>query len=211
MTTDNKNAIVKSAKAELMPCSQVLTQHLQRLTDKNQMQVMAEIKNELRPYSAGGIVKIDKCLDEGTQLSVWSAQHDKSYTAKMIVLLITDLVNSINIARPMSEYQITQLAIDIVNELWWARMEEIAAVLEGMKRGNYQKIYERLDAQIFWSAWEVYMEDRMERVEERQQNKQYKDPTITQKDNDTRDAGRAVKFGVALGNLSEQLKDHFKK
>ena len=72
---------------------------------------------------------------------------------KLLVLMLEDLVNYFNVQRPMNEDQIADLAIEILEEMRDIRFEEIVAFIEGIKREEYGKIYERFDAPTFWKFY----------------------------------------------------------
>lgn len=80
---------------------------------------------------------------------------------KVLVLLLEDLVNYFNVSRPMNMNQIEELAVEILEEMKDLRFEEIVAFIEGIKREEYGKIYERFDAPMFWKFyWGENAEDR---------------------------------------------------
>lgn len=72
---------------------------------------------------------------------------------KLLVLMLEDLVNYFNVQRPMNEDQIADLAIEILEEMRDITFEEIVAFIEGIKREEYGKIYERFDAPTFWKFY----------------------------------------------------------
>jgi len=162
---------------------------------------VAELFNQIKPLARRGIVDIDKCLDEGTQVSVWNANHGKEVTAGLLVIFISDLVNAYNVSRPMTQAQIMDLAVDMTNDLWQFRIEEIGAFFQAMKRGAYGKIYERLDPPMIWECWGVYELERAEVVETRRGRQVFKDPTLTQIDRESKEAGRLEYTGVRLGEI----------
>lgn len=153
---------------------------------------------EIKELARGGVVDINKCLDHGTQISVWNAHNGKPTTAKFLILLISDMVNTFNVNRPMTPDQISNLAIDMTNDLWEYRFEELAAFFEAVKRGSYVKIYERLDSSIIWEAWDKYLDERFEVIEARRNSQIFKDPTITPRDGDTKLAGKMEEIGQRL-------------
>lgn len=159
-----------------------------------------------KEYATGGVVDIEKLLDEGTEAAVWSARLGKGTVIKLLILLISDLRNSFNVARPMTEAQIIELAEDFVNDLWFIKFEEFPAFFEGVKRGNIGKVYERLDGPLIWEFWDIYAAKRMEVIESRQASKMFRD-TGSEKSEDTKRAGKLESFGSSLKQLSENLKN----
>lgn len=74
-------------------------------------------------------------------------------TLKLFVLMLEDLVNYFNVSRPMNEDQIAELAVEMIEEMRDLTFEEIVAFIEGIKREEYGKIYERFDAPTFWKFY----------------------------------------------------------
>ena len=61
----------------------------------------------------------------------------------------------------MGEGQIAELAIEMVEEMRDLTFEEIFVFIEGIKREEYGKIYERFDAPTFWKFyWGENEEDK---------------------------------------------------
>lgn len=72
---------------------------------------------------------------------------------KLLIVMLEDLVNYFNVQRPMNMNQIEDLAIEILEEMRDLRFEEIVVFIEGIKREEYGKIYERFDAPTFWKFY----------------------------------------------------------
>lgn len=181
----------------MSPCSQKLIENIPRLQDFKSI-----IKKE---YAAGGIVNIEKILTEGTETAVWSANLGKGAVIKLMVLLIADLRNSFNVARPMTESQIVELAEDFVNDLWYIKFEEFPAFFEGVRRGAIGKVYERLDGPLIWEFWDIYAAKRLEVIESRQAAKMFLDPAREKDDEDKR-GGKVERFADALNQIKQNLK-----
>lgn len=111
-----------------------------------------------------------------TQLSQWKRQYGVDKVTEIIFFLIEDLNNYFNVSRPMNTTQMANLAIEFTQELWWARMEEIIAFLEGVKKQRYGKVYERLDPAYIWEMWDKYQTDREDYCEAHQTRFKQYDP-----------------------------------
>ena len=101
----------------------------------------------------------------------------------------------------MNPTQVANLAIDIVNELWWARMEEIVAFFEAVKKQTFGKIYERIDPAFVWELWDAYCEQRTLHCEHHEGRFRQYDPRP--------DEGSGVGLdGIAgaIGNIKEKAK-----
>lgn len=113
------------------------------------------------------MVNVDKVLDEGTAIAVIRAHQGPEYVAAIIVIFLSDLVNTFNVSRPMTPQQIGDLAAEMTTDLWWVRLEELLAFFHAVKRGRYGDVYERIDAPTIWKCWEKYLDHRTEVVEVR--------------------------------------------
>lgn len=113
---------------------------------------------------------------ETTQLSQWKKHYGVDKITEIIFFLIEDLNNYFNVSRPMNTTQMANLAIEFMEELWWARMEEIVAFFEAIKKQRYGKIYERLDPAYIWEMWDKYNEERTEHCERHQSRFKQYDP-----------------------------------
>jgi hypothetical protein len=163
-----------------------------------------------REYAPGGVVNIEKLLSEGTETAVWSARLGKGTVIKFLILLISDLRNAFNVSRPMNESQITELAEDFVNDLWFVKFEEFPAFFEGIKKGTIGKVYERLDGPLIWEFWDIYAAKRAEVIELRQNALSFRDPGKEKSIEDKRE-GKIERLGDAFAQLRENLKDQTKK
>ena len=109
------------------------------------------IKQELVP---SGNPNYEVLLGRDTiQMSSLRKMIGDANLAKLIIILIEDLVNFFNVQRPMNEDQITDLAFDLMNEMRYHRFEEIIAFFEGIKKGKYGNVYERFDASLIWEMF----------------------------------------------------------
>lgn len=111
-----------------------------------------------------------------TQLSQWKREYGEDKITEIIFFLIEDLNNYFNVSRPMTTSQMASLSIEFTQELWWARMEEIVAFFEAVKKQRYGKVYERLDPAYIWEMWEKYNEERTEHCTQHESRFKQYDP-----------------------------------
>lgn len=122
---------------------------------KNKIESKIELTNKKKELMVGGKPNFEMIFQEGnsTGLVVLKNAIGMNQLVKLLFLLIEDLVNYFNVQRPMNEDQMTELAIEMVEEMRDLRFEEIVAFIEGIKRQEYGKIYERFDAPTFWKMY----------------------------------------------------------
>lgn len=96
-----------------------------------------------------------------TSLIIMRNEIGQANLNKILVLLLEDLVNYFNVQRPMNNDQILDLSLDIMRDMRDLTFEEIVAFIEGIKKEEYGKIYERFDASMFWKFyWGENPDDR---------------------------------------------------
>ena len=194
MKKKNEGTEVKNSTPEDLnpPCLWLLD-----ALDKGEAGVQV-IKQNLPRFTSGGMVNVDKVLDEGTAIAVLKAHQGPEFVAAIIVIFLSDLVNTFNVSRPMTPEQIGDLAAEMTGELWWVRLEELLAFFYCVKRGKYGRIYERLDAPTIWACWSEYIDHRMEVVETRRaRSYHYEVPTEEREEQREMDA--------RLGAMSDHL------
>lgn len=125
---------------------------------------------------------------------------------KVVTLLIESVNSYYNVSRPITKDQATELAIEFVNENWWARIEDFVAFFESVKKQTYGKIYERLDPSIIWEHWAAYCHQREDHCV--QAANAYKQ--IDFKERDT-EADRVATKGNNMAGLIGDMKARFKK
>lgn len=117
------------------------------------------------------------------RLLIW-AKFDYDRILTVITVGLTISFETMNLARPMSEEQIIDLAeavIDTSKEDNLA-LEDLMLFLQGLTRGKYGVLYESMDIPKFMEKFEVYRQERHQAVQEYRENKhlEYKalgDPT----------------------------------
>ena len=141
----NPNTLVakgcKSPSIELMKC--YLTKNKIDLSVKKKELMVGAKPNFDLIFQSGkstGVVTLKNAIGVDNML-------------KLLVVMLEDLVNYFNVQRPMNEDQITDLAVEILEEMRDITFEEIVAFIEGIKREEYGKIYERFDAPTFWKFY----------------------------------------------------------
>ena len=150
---ENQNKQIQKINPQMLEqagCNQCSIKLMSSLLKKDRVELNI-IKQELVP---SGNPNYEVLLGSDTiQMSSLRKMIGDANLAKLIIILIEDLVNFFNVERPMNEDQITDLAVDLMNEMRYHRFEEIVAFFEGIKKGKYGKVYERFDAYLIWEMF----------------------------------------------------------
>lgn len=177
-----------------------------KIADSNAVTSLMEIRKKASYLVKDNKIDFTELLGNNTtQLSTLKRVTPFENVAQMVYMILSDLNDFFNVSRGMSEIQLRQLAIDVVEELWSYRLEEIIAFCHGFKKGHFIKVYERLDASIFWEAFALYEEQKQSFLHER--HLQLKGSAF--KEDRTAD-NTLQKFGTVSGIIGS-LKDGFKK
>lgn len=171
------------------------------ITDNN----LSIIKRKAIVLAPGGRPRFELIFDSNNptrQLSFWNKEYGKPTVTKLISILIEDLNVYFNVSRPMTAGQQQDLAIEIVEALWWIRMEEIVAFFEAVKKQTYGKIYERLDAAIIWEYWRNYELERENYLYNEQMKFKQSDPREKQENAEVTKFG---KLSEAIGNMKNLI------
>lgn len=136
---------------------------LDQICTEDVSRVLMPIRKKASYLVKGGYNDFPIILGDGTtQLSTVKRELGEENTALVIFNILYDLNEYFNVSRKMSQVQLHQLTIEIMEELWSYRLEEIVAFCHCFKKGNYIKVYERIDASLFWEAWALYEQEKLD-------------------------------------------------
>lgn len=136
-------------------------------------------KIKTQSIAISGQPKFEMIFEQGTPLKVLEKSYGQANMVKMIILLIEDLNFTLNVQRPMNERQISDFAVEFYTEQSrYIRFEEVVAFFEGIKRGVYGQVYERMDSAILSDMWLKYDENKTGYCRMDAQKNQFKDPSI---------------------------------
>ena len=136
-------------------------------------------KIKSKEVAVSGQPKFEMIFEQGTPLATLDKSIGRSNIVKMIILLIEDLNFTLNVQRPMNERQISDFAVEFYTEQSrYIRFEEVVAFFEGVKRGVYGQIYERVDSAILSDMWLKYDENKTGFCQMDAQRNQFKDPSV---------------------------------
>lgn len=103
-------------------------------------------------------------------LSELARQNEDDLVAD-ITLLIIDLDESFNIGKGLSVPQIEHLSISIVQRMGSLTLDDIALCFYRAKCGDYGQVYDRLDLNVINTWLNRYLNERMELLSSKQQNR----------------------------------------
>ncbi len=110
---------------------------------------------------------------EGTALAVIKKENPtKAY--KAVSDAIVWLQKGLNIKDPMSDGQVIDAAVTIINEYYWLRFEELIMILFRIKTGKTEKLYHAFDVRILCSVIEEYLKSAEVSDYHEKQAKEYK-------------------------------------
>lgn len=168
-----------------------------------------EIKFKAIELAPQGKPDFNKIFEKGQTASLRVVEkHVKPVLLAGVISSMIDSVNEyFNVVRPMTSNQIQELTIDFM-QLKDHRLEDFLAFFEGIKKGRYGKIYDRLDQSVIWEMWDKYEEERESYFYN--QHKQAKDNNV----HDTRmapnAATEAINKLISLGSGMQNLKQYLK-
>jgi hypothetical protein len=146
-------------------------------------------------------------IEQGTQISVIRANNSFEFIAGILGIMINDFCGNFNTRNPMSEDQIADLAIELVNDYWCYKLEDFVVFFSLAKRGRYGKVYDRMDAATIYQLLAEYNKDRDNGLIEMQT--QY---TRYEKSGRSRPDGEDINDGVTmLAGAFSKLKETFNK
>lgn len=155
MEQENKNKQLQERKVvDILPLTRKLHADIAASSK-------VEMLNIVKTYSHRGIVDYEKIFTDGTQMSVVKRVGGEEETTRMLSYLINDVASAFNTYTMMSGAQIVDLAEEMMEELWWIKLEELVIFFNNIKKGYYVKIHSRFDAAIIWECWNMYAEQRM--------------------------------------------------
>lgn len=134
------------------------SQILIKLLAQDQTMEIKLLSVELAPQ---GKPNFNKIFQKGQTASLRVIEKHVSLVilAGFISKMIDSLNNYFNVVRPLTNSQIEELTIDLMQFKDY-RLEEFLAFFEGVKKGRYGKIFDRLDQSIIWQMWDQYETER---------------------------------------------------
>lgn len=140
------------------------------------------------------------------------AQGDFSKAVALITVGLTMAFESMNVKRPMNEFQILDLAeavIDTAREDNLA-LEDLMLFLQNLTRGKYEGMYESMDIPKFMEKFEIYRQERHEAIKLHRENEHLVHRSLGPSERTTQPDELAEHMGNIMGRMSE-LKNNLKE
>lgn len=83
----------------------------------------------------------------------------------MVVLILTDIVQFVNVGKTMNPDQISRTADIIIKDYYYYKLEDFKLFSEQFIKGVYGKLFDRLDGTIILEALEIYDFERTEQAQ----------------------------------------------
>jgi len=122
---------------------------------------MANQKIALRTYSQLVSVSTEWIFDKDV-LSIKKQPNAK----QAIALMLGNMQNFLNIDNPMSVEQLAETAHLIISQYPHFKVPDIAVFCNGVKVGNYVKVFNRLNGQIIFQGLAVFDQERLTKIQD---------------------------------------------
>lgn len=83
----------------------------------------------------------------------------------LLIILLTDFVNSFNLIRPMTAEQIVLCAFEMIDSSYedYLSIEDFSLFFQGAKSAKYGRVLDRMDQQTIFELFENYRQQRHEK------------------------------------------------
>jgi len=142
-----------------------IPQGLMPTTKEDSVMVLAQYPNEY--YATLKPVSIKECITSpvctlGAFRRATSNDHTGDMTVKAIVLMmLTDIVAFFNVGKTMTPNQLAQTTELIIENYVFLKIDDFKLLFTNAKKGDYGKVYDRIDGNIMISWIDTYLNDRM--------------------------------------------------
>jgi len=113
---------------------------------------------ELSAFYKGGIINVEKRSTEPKICELMQTNGLKATVAEL-VLYIHDLISYYNIDNTLRADQVTNLAIQLIEEYENYRMVDFAICFNNAKKSKYGKVFNRLDGAVIMEFMRQYEEE----------------------------------------------------
>ena len=104
---------------------------------------------------------IVKALKEDKNgIAVYIKEFGFDTVQAIIELHLLALNQSVNVGKPLTEFQIKEISIEIISEFYYLSIVEISLIFRKAKRGDYGKLYNTLNIVDILTWFTTYCEER---------------------------------------------------
>tara|TARA_R110000772_G_scaffold51709_6_gene118604 strand:+ start:116 stop:664 length:549 start_codon:yes stop_codon:yes gene_type:complete len=149
--------------------------------DRNQFIEKYEPRQMLMQFRE--VNSIQKAIDcDGNGISYYSKHLGMDSVLAVIELHLISLNAAVNVNQHLNEYQIKEIAIEILSIHYHLNMVEIGLIFRKAKRGEYGKLYGVLNMVDILSWFSLYSEERAKLYIEKQMANRFKDDSMRSED-----------------------------
>ena len=104
---------------------------------------------------------IEKAIKEDSNgASFYVKEFGFDTVQALVELHLIALNQSVNVGKPLTEFQIKEISIEILSTFYYLSIVEISLILRKAKRGDYGKLYNALNMVDILSWFSSYSEER---------------------------------------------------
>lgn len=93
-------------------------------------------------------------------IAVLRRDYGSEAIADIIMLYLADLRDNVNLKRPLTDSQISNIAYEVVTEYYSLTIADVHVIMKKAKRGEYGELFESLDMPKVMTWFREYFADR---------------------------------------------------
>lgn len=129
------------------------------------------------------IKSLAQAVEEDSQsLSTYTKHLGIDTVLAVIELHLVALNEAVNVQKPLTKFQIKEIAIEIHSEFYYMNVVELAYVLRRAKRGEYGKLYGALNIVDILDWYRQYAEERAQHFINKSTAHRYNDNSMRSED-----------------------------
>lgn len=126
----------------------------------------------LELYNTLQVATVDDAINsKSPALVTMKAEYGETLMLANLTLFIIDAVKFFSIGKSMDADQVAQTAKLIAKDYYYLKPEDFKLCFDNAKRGKYGQLFDRLDGAVIFGWLEKYIEGRLNRSEEKYQEK----------------------------------------
>lgn len=120
----------------------------------------------IEQYRADGTLTISTAI-KGGQLSAYKREYGKFPVGAQLMMWIMELSNTFAVGNStLTEVEVSRIADELMRDYWHMKLPEFALFVDKAKRGDYGKVYNRLDGPTIHEWMKAYQEERAYEIEQ---------------------------------------------
>lgn len=134
-------------------------------TKEDSVMVLAQYPNEyyatLKPANMKECINSSVCTLGAFKRATSNEQTGDMTVKGIVIMMLTDIVAFFNVGKTMNPNQLAQTTELIIDNYGFLKIDDFKLIFTNAKKGDYGKVYDRLDGNIMISWIDTYMNDRM--------------------------------------------------